>query len=93
MSSLRGNIFDLKKLHRLTIVNNAKSLMPNKYYWVVYSPKGLLLTNWKTKVKVQDVFESNTNVIVLVECSIMEDNYTFTHIYDINNYTFFEYDV
>jgi hypothetical protein len=92
MSALRGNIFDLKKLHHLKIVNNTNTLVSNKYYWMVYSPKGLLLTNWKTKVKVQDIIESKTNVMVLVECSIMEDNYTFNYIYDSNDYTFFEYD-
>lgn len=91
-TTLRGNIFDLKKLHNLRIVNNVDTLIPNKYYWMVYSPKGLLLTNWKMKVRIQDIMMLKTNVMVMVECSIMEDNYTYNYIYDSADYTFFEYE-
>lgn len=90
---IRGNIFDLKQLHHLKIVNDETYLEPNKHYWVVYSPKGLIATNWKTKVCVKNVFcgDKSKTKLVVAECSIMDDNYTFNQVYDTKEYTFFEY--
>jgi hypothetical protein len=91
---IRGNIFDLKPLHRLKIVNDELLLVTNKHYWVVYSPKGLVITNWKTKVCVKNVYcpERTKDKLVIAECSIMDDNYTFSQVYDTKEYTFFEYE-
>lgn len=88
----KGNIFDLKKLHRLKMVHNNAYLQPNTYYWKVYSPKGIILCNLKTKIKVIEVFPStyNKEQYIMVEYCVMDGNYTFRHIIDGNEYTFFE---
>lgn len=88
---LKGNIFDLKKLHHLKMVHNNIYLEHNKYYWKVYSPGGIILCNLKTKIKVIEVFPSTSNEqYILVEYTVMDGNYTFRHIIDGNEYTFFE---
>lgn len=105
---LKGDLFNLKKLHHLRMVHSHLSLKPNTYYWMVYSPNGVVLSNWKTKVKVLELQRSNllmrngsfsnTNtfvpkeVFVYAECEIMDGNYSFRQYYDYGEYTFFEYE-
>jgi hypothetical protein len=88
---LKGNIFDLKKLHHLKMVHNNTYLEHNKYYWIVYSPGGIVLCNLKTKIQVIEVFPSTSKEqYIMVEFCVMDGNYTFRHIIDGNEYTFFE---
>jgi hypothetical protein len=86
------NVFDLRKLHHLVMVQNNRLLLPEKQYWMVYSPRGVILSNWKTKVKVLELVELEfRQLFVRVECSIMDNNFTFVQLHDAEEYTFFEY--
>ena len=90
---LRGNLFDLRRLHHLQMVNKISDFVLGKYYWVVSSPRGVILCCWKTKVKLLEIIKGeNHKVFFMMECSIMDDNYVFTQTYDTEEYTFFEYE-
>jgi hypothetical protein len=84
-NGLRGNIFDLRKLHTLHMVS-LSSLEQDKEYWVVNSKQGLAYTNWKTKVRVKHIINKNT---IIAECTIMDGNYAFMNNYGMDDYTYF----
>ena len=86
------NLFDLKKLHSLKMVQCNDMLKSETSYWMVYSPRGVILSNWKTKVKVLElIYLENRRLFIRAECSIMDGNFTFVQLYDAEEYTFFEY--
>lgn len=92
--TLRGNIFDLKKLHHLKMVNSLKDLSPNKTYWAVQNRNGVVFTNWKVKVTINYIFgDEFDNHTILGETAIMDDNFVCQNVYDLKSHTFFEYEM
>lgn len=91
-NELRGNIFDLKKLHNLKMIMSLSCITQDNEYWVVQNNNGLVYTNWKTKIKVKHIIGTSAEKehIIVGECSIMDDNFVYTHVYDMYNYTFFQ---
>ena len=84
--SLRGNIFDLRKLKPMRMAT-LSSLEQNKEYWVVHSKDGFPYTNWRTKIRIKHILNANA---IIAECTIMDGNYVFTDNYSMDEYTFFD---